>query len=110
MHYTAVAYSIEQSDLKYIYKRLFLDGTYALIRITLSTTTLGGHGFSQLCHQNVRHPNQQDNLSVITLMTLRSFKKGFLEMLPFLLLGHFSEHGLSVSTTFALNGDILSSP
>lgn len=57
MHFTAVAYSINQSDLKYIYKRLLLDGIYDHVKIILSTTTVGGHRFSQLCHQNVRTPN-----------------------------------------------------
>lgn len=46
MHFTAVAYSIKQTDLKYIYKGLLVEGTYAHVSITLSTTTIGGYSFS----------------------------------------------------------------
>lgn len=77
MHFTAVAYSIKQTDLKYIYKRLLLDGAYAHVRISLSTTTVGGCSFSLLCHPNVRPPNQQHKLSVIILMIFAVLRKVF---------------------------------
>lgn len=102
MHFTAVAHSIKQIDLKYIYKA-FAGWYICPCKNHFKHYNSWGHSFSQLCHQNVAFSNQQDKLFVITLTTLYNFKKNFLEMLPFSLLGNFSEHGLSLSTTFASN-------